>query len=122
MEQTECPVTHRFEQNLYVRDIRIPAGSLFIGRAHRHGHVCQLLEGSVIHITENGRGIVEAPFEMMTTPGYHVVLYALTDVLGRTVHPNPSNSRDIAALEAEFAEPVEELKALGEQVQRRLLT
>lgn len=120
MEQTGCSVTHSFHGDLYVRDISIPAGSLFIGRAHRHGHVCQLLEGAVIHITEQGRRVVEAPFEMMTTPGYHVVLHALTDCKGRTVHPNPAGILDLDVLDAEYAEPVEALRALGEQIQQRM--
>ena len=96
-----------------MRDMHIPAGTLFIGRVHRHGHVCQLLEGSVIHISETGQREVQAPFEMFTTPGTQVVLYTLTDILGRTVHPNPHAIRDTDALEADIFEPVDALKQLG---------
>lgn len=120
MGQTECPVTHQFEQGLYIRDMRIPAGTLFIGRAHRHGHVCQLLEGSVIHIGEFGRTPLKAPFEMMSIPGYHMVLFAVTDVVGRTVHPNLADSRDTDALERDIFEPVEDMRELGASLQKRL--
>jgi hypothetical protein len=120
MAQTECAVEHRFEGQLYVRDMHIPAGTLFLGRAHRHGHVCQLLEGAVIHLSEQGRHRVEAPFEMFTTPGYHMVLYTLTDCLGRTVHPNPQGSTDTDALEADIFEPVDTLKELGSEIHKRL--
>ena len=54
MEQTGCPLTHRFEQGLYIREIRIPAETLIIGRIHRHGHVCQLLEGDLVLIHREG--------------------------------------------------------------------
>lgn len=120
MEQTECPVEHLFEHQLYVRDMRIPRGTLFLGRAHRHGHVCQLLEGTVIQLTQAGRRIVEAPFEVFTTPGFHMVLYALTDILGRTVHANPTESRDTDALEADIFESVDALRELGASVHARL--
>jgi len=120
MEQTECPVEHSFEGQLYVRDMHIPAGTLFLGRAHRYGHMCQLLQGSIILIEESRRTHLEAPYEMFTTPGYQMVLYAITDVHGRTVHPNPDGSRDTQALEADIFEPVDELKALGADLHKRL--
>lgn len=120
--QTECPVEHHFEHQLYVRDMHIPGGTLFLGRAHRYGHVCQLLKGTVVHIAESGHRTIEAPFEMFTTPGYHMVLYTLTDIVGRTVHANADESRDTASLEEDIFEPVDALKDLGESIHQRLLT
>jgi len=123
MEQTACPVTHRFEQGLYIREMRIPAETLFIGRVHRHGHVCQLLEGSVILIhNEDHREAFKAPSEIMTRPGYQMVVYAVTDVLAQTIHPNPNNERDHAKLEADIFETVESVKDLGSRVHAQRLT
>lgn len=117
---TDCPVTHHFEPGYYIREMRIPADTLFIGRAHRLGHLCRLIEGSVVHISEQERRTADAPFEMCTTPGYHMVLYTLTDIVGHTIHPNPDESRDTDALEATIFETSEELKSLGESLHRRL--
>lgn len=119
--QIDCPVTHSFDDyETYTRDMLIPADTLFLGRAHRHGHECQLLSGSLIHISPQGKRAIEAPFTMFTTPGYHMVLYAVTDCLGRTVHPNPANVRDTEWLENDIFEPAETLRALGEQIHKML--
>jgi hypothetical protein len=50
-----------------------------------------------------------------------MVLYALTDVIGRTIHPNPTGSEDIDELEADIFESPDVLKALGAVVAQRLL-
>lgn len=115
-----CPVTHSFEPGFYVREMFIPADTLFIGRAHRHGHRCVLVSGSVAVMSADGETPLAAPAELMTVPGYQMVLKALTDVVGRTYHPNPTESRDIAALEAEAFHPAEEVFTLGRDVSRRV--
>lgn len=120
LPQTPCPVEHLFEDGRYIREMRIPAGTLFLGRAHRYGHLCELLEGSVMHISEDSKRVVDAPFSLHTTPGYHMVMYTLTDVVGRTVHPNPSDSRDTQALEDDIFESTESLKELGREVHEKL--
>lgn len=122
LSQIECPVEHSFEPGVYIRQMRIPAGTLFLGRAHLKGHGVELLSGSVIHIQPTEERVVrEPPFKVMTVPGYHAVFYAITDVVGRTYHPNLRDSRDVDALENEAFESVEILKALGQEVTRRLL-
>ena len=121
LPQTECPVAHRFENAVYIREMVIPAQTLFLGRAHIHGHECELVSGSLIHIAPDARRLVEAPFSMHTTPGYHMVLYSLIDVVGRTYHPNPNEVRDVDTLENDIFEPVSALISLGEQVETRLL-
>jgi hypothetical protein len=121
MEQTACPVTHRFEQGLYILEMRIPAETLFIGRVHRHGHVCQLLEGSVILIhNEDHREAFKAPSEIMTKPRYQMVVYEVTDVLAQTIHPNPSGEHDYSVLESDIFEPVYDLRAMGQKIHARL--
>lgn len=120
--QIGCPVEHLFEDGNYIREMRIPAGTLFLGRAHRHGHQCQLVSGVAIQITPEGKRIGEAPITMMTTPGYHMVLYSVTDVVGRTIHPNPEDSRDTEWLERDIFESVESLQALGAELHARQVT
>jgi len=122
MEQTGCPLKHRFEKGLYIREIEIPAETVIIGRIHRHGHVCQLLKGDLVLIHRGGtREGFRAPSQIMTEPGYQMVVYAVTDVVAQTVHPNPTEERDIDKLEAEIFESREDLLRLGELVNERLL-
>ena len=121
MAQTDCPLMHRFEQGLYIREMRIPADTLFIGRIHRHGHVCQLLEGDVMLIHRDGiREGFHAPSQILTQPGYQMVAYALTDVRAQTVHPNPTDERDIEKLTADIFESLHSFKELGATLHRRL--
>ena len=115
-----CPVKHSFEPGMYVREMFIPADTLFIGRPHRHGHRCELISGSVIHMAEDGNVVRRAPFEVHTAPGYQMVLRAVTDVVGRTYHPNPTESRDVAALELDAFHENDELLQLGRDVERRI--
>ena len=122
MEQTECPLQHQFEQNLYIREIRIPADTWLVGRVHRHGHICQLLEGSLILVHREGHTeAFQAPSEILTLPGYQMVVHTVTDVVARTVHPNPTGERDIEKLEAEIFEPAESIKQLGASLHQESL-
>lgn len=117
--QIECPVTHKFEGGNYIRTMTIPQGTLFIGRPHRKGHVCRLDGGSLIQFTEDGQ-IERFPGDSIrSVPGYQVVLYALTDVVGSTIHPD-TGERDLEALEAEIFESRESFVELGIQVRKAL--
>ena len=118
--QIECPVKHIFEDGKYIREMTIPAQTLFIGRTHRHGHVVELLSGSAVHITPEGRFPVSAPFTVTTRPGYQMVAFIETPVLCRSIHPNPSDSRDVDTLELDAFEPVDNLRAIGRQVEIEL--
>jgi hypothetical protein len=122
LPQVEMPLLHIFENGFYIREIEIPAGTLFLGRMHRHGHRCELMKGSLVQVLPDGsKREVHAPFGVDTQAGFHMVLYTLTDVVGRTIHPNGGESRDIVALEDDIFESVEALLMLGEQIAQRLL-
>lgn len=120
LPQMECPLEHIFEDEWYIREIIIPKETLFLGRAHRHGHECQLLTGAVVHISEGGKQVIEAPAKLHTQPGYHMVLYALEDCIGRSIHPNPTHSRDIDVLENEAFESVASLEERGAAIARTM--
>jgi hypothetical protein len=119
-QQSECPVEHIFGHGKYIRHITIPARTLFLGRGHIHGHECTLLSGSVILITPTEKQVKHAVTTVHTTPGYHMVVYALTDVEAQTVHPNPTNSTNAETLEADIFESVDALYQLGIKVEQNL--
>jgi hypothetical protein len=77
------------------------------------------VSGTVVHLTEDAKKLIPAPFSMRTTPGYQMVLYAATDVVGRTIHPD-NGERDIDVLERHIFESVESLDALGAELTQRL--
>lgn len=98
-EGIEPVLRHQFENGWYIREIEIPGDTIFIGREHLEGHMVELAQGKVIHIGPDFRRPVEAPFVLHTRPGYQMVCYAITDVIGRTLHHNPDNIKDIEVLE-----------------------
>lgn len=119
-----CPVSHRFEPNVYIREMFIPRGTYFIGRAHRHGHRVKLDAGSVRLVTVTAADepvYVEltAPYEFTSVPFYQIVFEALTDVWGSTYHPNPTNIRDIDKLEADAFLPADDVLTIGRAVLER---
>lgn len=118
----ECPVTHLFEPGLYIREMFIPAETLFIGRPHTFGHRCELVSGKVLLITEEAKTHMEAPAELWSKPGFMMCLYAKTDVIGRTFHPNPDERRDTDAMENEIFGSIEELIALGKEARAKVQT
>jgi len=118
MAVTDCPVKESFENGEYVREIFIPAGTLFIGRPHKAGHRIVGLIGSVVFRTENGPERFDAPFEMVTKPGSQVAAVALTDHIARSYHPAPSE--DFKACEDAAFEPAESVFELGRLVDQRV--
>jgi len=115
-EQIESPVTHVFEDGNYIRELKLPKGALLTGREHLLGHEMQLTEGSVIVAAPDGKFEFHAPASLHTKPGFHAVVYCLTDITARTVHPNPEDCRDVDALEAKWFGKAEDVIARGAQV------
>lgn len=119
-EQKKCPLYHIFEDGLYIREMQIPAGTLFVGRPHLHGHRVVLMKGRVLWIMEKEKKVMEAPAETMTVPGFQMVALALTDVVSRTYHPNGAECKDVDILEAGIFGSIEERLALGKMVFERI--
>jgi len=117
---TEAPVSHIFEPGLYIREIKIPAGIVMVGRPHIFGHRCELVSGSLLHVSEEGRRVIEAPFEMHTVPNYQLIVYTLTPIVGRTYHPNEDEERDVEVLENKWFLPPDPILQLGAMVHARL--
>jgi len=121
LEQTGTGLEHIFEEGKYIREVKIPAGTLIVGRIHKVGHITQLLEGSVLLIGPDGfRMGVQAPYEIKTGPGFQMVCFTLSNIVARTVHPNPDDLRDIDILETQIFESPVELIRRGEQIERSL--
>jgi hypothetical protein len=116
VEQTDCPLTHGFAPGLYTRTMRIPSGTVFLGRAHRYGHRVTLVKGTVRWLTERGTQIVQAPFTTVTQPGDCIVCVTVRDIIAVTSHPNPDDSRDVEALEADIFESYDAMRELGAQI------
>lgn len=104
LPQVECPVTHQFGGGMYMRKCAIPAGSVVVGKMHRHAHPVLLVKGESTILTDKGMERICAPYEWISQPGAKRVLYAHTDCEFVTVHLSGEET-DLAALEAEIIIP-----------------
>lgn len=122
LDQVGCPLTHEMDDDEYIREMFIPQGTLFIGRIHTNGHLVQLMSGDVVNITEAGKQEISGPFEFHSSPGYQAVFYAVTDVVGRTVHKNTERLTDWKLLEDRDFDTAQSLLDRGRMVEQQLLT
>jgi hypothetical protein len=68
--QVECPVSHHFGPSLYIREVVMPAGTVVVGKYHKHDHMCNMIEGRMIVVNEDGeQAEVVAPSVFMAKKG-----------------------------------------------------
>ncbi len=100
LPEVDCPLQHLFAPDIYVRTIFIPAGTCIVGKIHKHAHANILSQGRVTVVTEDG-GLehLEGPVQMVSEPGTKRAVYAHTDVVWTTIHPNPTNTTNVDEIE-----------------------
>lgn len=81
-----CPVRHIFAPGAYAREMTIPAGTVIIGKIHKHAHLNFITKGRAKVVTEFGPMEIEAPYTFVSQPGTKRVVHAIDDVLWTTVH------------------------------------
>lgn len=84
--QVEMPPTHLQAKDLYAREIDIPAGTLLIGKIHKHSSLNIMLKGEMTLLTEDGVKRIKAPFRVVSKPGIKRMGYAHTDCTWLSVH------------------------------------
>ena len=104
-ERVNPPVTHIFEDGLYARAILIPAGVTLVGKIHKHAHHNHIHFGDIIVASESGLFRYMDENDFVSAPGTKRVVHALEDTLWITYHDNPTNTQDLAQLEAEIIAP-----------------
>lgn len=94
--QADAPIVHHFAPGLYVREMHLKAGYLLTTVEHLSEHVFVLSDG-IVMVTSEAEGSVtyEAPFTGVTKPGTRRAMYAVTDAVWSTFHPNPTDERDV---------------------------
>jgi hypothetical protein len=103
LPRVDLPVTHRFTDGMYIREIQIPAGTMLTSMVHKTQHPFVISQGSVKVTSDNeGSVIYEAPFTGITEPNTRRALHALTDVIWTTFHV--TNETDVAKICNEILE------------------
>jgi hypothetical protein len=94
-----CPLTHTFVDGLYVRQIFMPKGMLFVTKIHKKNHPYFVLQGDVSVLTEEGIKHIKAPYSGVTKIGTKRIIYTHADTIWITVHK--TDETDLEKIENE---------------------
>jgi len=84
--QVECPLTHHFKPGVYIREVRMPAGTYAIGHYQKTEHLNVFVQGKVIMIYEDGtKEELSAPMTFVSKPGRKIG-YVVEDVIWQNVY------------------------------------
>ena len=85
--QVECPVTHRFTPNMYIREVYVPAGTILTSEIHKKEHPHILSLGKItMWDGEGGEITVSAPYCGITKDNARRVVYVHENCIFTTFH------------------------------------
>lgn len=103
--QAPCDVVHSFAPGLYIREVRIPAGTLAIGHFQKCEHLNVMIAGRVTMIEPDGTRVERrAPLTFIGKPGRKVG-YIHEDMVWLNIYA--THETDIATLEATYLDKSE---------------
>jgi hypothetical protein len=103
MPQVELQTEHYFVPGMYCRRVFRPAGTLIVGKVHKHPHFFLCAKGEIIAWTENGMKKLQAGDVVECQPGTKRVTLATQDSIGVTIHK--TDKTDLNEIETELVEP-----------------
>lgn len=99
MEQL-FPLTHKFADGVYGRELFLPAGSIVAGKIHKFGHLNVISKGRCVVVTEFGVEEFTAPYTFISQPGTKRIVAAIEDTIWTTFHGVDSDEYgDVEAIE-----------------------
>lgn len=102
LPQQECPVYHHFGENIYIREVHMPAGTFAIGHKQKYKHNNFLLKGSLLIVTDSGEVVkLQAPLFFVGEPGQKKG-FVLEDVIWQNIYS--TSETNIDELEKTFLE------------------
>lgn len=112
----DAPLQHKFTDGMYIREIFMPAGSLWTSKIHKTEHPYVVSYGKVaVSIDNNEWYEITAPYTGITQPGTRRVLYILEDCIWTTFHR-------VDGMKSEYNDlPIEEVEKIVEQIENKIL-
>src|SRR5512146_1314613 len=82
-EQVDIPLTHIFSGGVYIRQVEMPAGTLVMGKRHRHETCNVLLKGKLAVFVEEGKPpmTIEGPAIFTSAPNAKKFAYCIEDAV-----------------------------------------
>ena len=102
IDPNDAPLKHWLAPGIYAREIHLSAGTVVVGRVHRHRHFNIISQGSITCYTEFGLETHTAPASFISEAGTKRVVHTHEDAIWTTIHPNPTDETDIKKLEDMF--------------------
>lgn len=93
-QEVDCPVTHRFTDGCYLREIFMPKGTTIVGKIHATEHFNIILEGEVTVATVEGVKRYQGPSTFVSKAGVQKVVYMHSDCRWQTVHVTDETDLD----------------------------
>ncbi len=93
------PITHNFSDQLYMRQMCMPAGSIVVSAVHHTDHFWFLMTGKIL-VTTNGETVEHiAPCYELSIKGAKRLIHCIEDCIFINVHKNPTNTKDMSLVE-----------------------
>lgn len=100
-QEQDFPVLHQFSGTVYRRSMFLKAGSVLVGKLHRHAHPNFLWSGRALVFTEHeGLQLLVGPCAMISPAATKRALFILEDCIWTVEHPDVA-TRDLAEAEAQ---------------------
>tara|TARA_R110000765_G_scaffold48361_1_gene98947 strand:+ start:571 stop:1053 length:483 start_codon:yes stop_codon:yes gene_type:complete len=99
-EPLEVPITHRFTEGLYIREIFVSAGTLFTTETHKKQNPFVISLGKYKVYDGENILVIEAPHTGITEPNTRRLVYAEEDTIWTTFHV--TDKTDIEEIEKEI--------------------
>jgi len=117
--QVECPVTHRFTTNMYIREVFVPANTILTSEIHRHEHPHVLSMGKItMWDGEGGEITISAPYCGITKANARRVVLVHEDCIFTTFHVTQATNVEDAEKDI-FVEYENTL--MNEEVKKKLI-
>jgi len=98
----DFPLRHSFVEGVYMRELYVPRGIVFITELHRDSYVSYLTQGMITMLVEEGLRGFRAPAPMLSPAWTKRFVYVHEDAIWLTVHPNHVNTMDIDVLDKQI--------------------
>ena len=93
------PITHNFSDQLYMRQMNMPADTFVISAMHHTDHFWFLMTGRIL-VTTNGETVEHiAPCYEISIKGAKRLIKCVEDCVFINVHKNPTNTKNIDNIE-----------------------
>jgi len=118
----ELPLTHTFSNNVYAREIFMPAGMVVVGHVHNTTHLNIVSQGKALVYLDGQVVEITAPYTFESKAGTRKVLYILEDMFWSTIHVTDETDIDVLENSLVDRQASSCLEVNTEEIKRSLLS